>query len=155
MKKWNLKVKNNPKEIGKKLESALGSVNGFVFNMGHDKNNPVTFKLRKRVLYAWYMIFQNWTTVNGRLLKMNTENKTNVEISFNQHFLIKLIIFTHLFLGLALLFAIILGINSSAFIYIIGGILLVIGIVLWIAVQKKFEKDIQKYKTLISEILQP
>ena len=38
--------------------------------------------------------------------------------------------------------------------YIPGGILLAIGIVLSIAVQKKFEKDIQEYKTLISDILE-
>jgi formate/nitrite transporter FocA (FNT family) len=37
--------------------------------------------------------------------------------------------------------------------YILGGVLLAVGILLWIAVQKKFEKDIQEYKTLISEIL--
>lgn len=37
--------------------------------------------------------------------------------------------------------------------FILGGILLILGIALWIGVQKKFEKDVQKYKTLISEIL--
>jgi hypothetical protein len=99
------------------------------------------------------MAFQNWTIVNGELLKIDTENKTNVEISFNHHFLIRLIIFTHIFLGLGLLIAIISGINSNASMYILGGILLALGIILWIAIQRKFEKDIQKYKSLISEIL--
>ncbi|WP_245799960.1 DUF423 domain-containing protein [Zobellia uliginosa] len=153
MKLWNFKVKNNPNEISTKLESALTPV-GFVFNTNRDENNSITFKVRKRILYAWYMVFQNWTIVNGKLLKTDTENKTDVEISFNQHFLIKLIVFTHIFLVLGLLIAIIAGINSSPSIYMFGAIVLALGIALWIGVQKKFEKDIQKYKTLISEILE-
>jgi len=154
MKAWNLKVKNNPIEIGKKLESTLGSLNGFVFDLDNDKQNSITFKMRKRILYAWYMVFHNWTIVKGKLLKTDTENETNVEISFTQHFLITLIIFTHMFLGLCFLFAIISGTSSSASMYILGGILLAVGIVLGIAIQKKIKKDIQKYKTLISEILE-
>lgn len=153
MKTWKFKVKSNPNETSEKLKSALKSVDGFVFNVNRDNNNSVTFKVRKRILYAWYMVFQNWTIVNGKLLKMDTEDKTDVEISFDQHFLIKLIVSIHLLLGLGLLVAIISGINSSAYMYIIGGILLALGIILWIGVQKKFEKDTQKYKTLISQIL--
>jgi len=53
-------------------------------------------------------------------------------------------------LGLLL---IILGISSSATMYIFGGIFLAIGIALWKEEQKSFKKNIQKYKTLISEIL--
>ncbi len=153
MKTWRFKVKSNPNDTSEKLKSALKSVDGFVFNINRDNNNSVTFKVRKRILYAWYMVFQNWTIVNGKLLKMDTEDKTDVEISFDQHFLIKLIVSIHLLLGLGLLVAIISGINSSAYMYIIGGILLALGIILWIGVQKKFEKDTQKYKTLISQIL--
>lgn len=155
MKVWNFDIIGNPKEISEKLESALGSVDRFVFNINRDKNNSVTFKVRKRILYVWYMYFHNWTIVNGKLLKTNTENKTNVEISFTQHWFIILIIYTQMFLGLGLLIPIILGISSSTSLYIPGGILLAIGIVLRIAVQKKFRKDIQKYKALISEILKP
>ncbi|MBU2907534.1 DUF423 domain-containing protein [Arenibacter algicola] len=154
MKAWNFKVKSNLLEISKKLESALGSLNGFVFDMDNDKHNSITFKMRKRILYAWYMVFHNWTIVNGKLFKTDTEYETYVEISFTQHFLITLIIFTHMFLGLGFLIAIISGMSSSASMYILGGILLAVGIVLWIAIQKKFEKDIQEYKTLISEILE-
>ncbi|MGB3149251.1 MAG: DUF423 domain-containing protein [Maribacter sp.] len=155
MKKWNFKIKNSPKENSQKLKSALETVNGLVFNLGYDKNNAVTFKMRKRVLYAWYWMFQNWTTVSGKLLKMNSRNKTNVEIYFNQHLLIRLIVFTNMFLGLALLIAIITGISKGMYMFIFSGILLVLGIILWIALQKKFEKDIQNYKTLISKILEP
>lgn len=154
MKAWNFKVKSNPKEISEKLKSALGSVDGLVFNIDHDKNNSVTFKVRKRILYAWYMIYHNWTIVHGKLLKTDTENNTNVEVSFTQHFLIKLIIYTHMFLGLCLLIAIFSGISRSAFMFILGALLLVVGIVSWIAIEKKFEKDIQKYKLLIAEVLE-
>lgn len=37
MKAWNFKVKSNPQEIIRKLRSGLKPVNGFVFNMDHDK----------------------------------------------------------------------------------------------------------------------
>ena len=37
--------------------------------------------------------------------------------------------------------------------YLLGGIVIVVGIVLWIALQRKLERDTQKYETLISEIL--
>jgi len=154
MKKWNFKVKSNIQEIIKKLNSTLGSADGFVFNIDNGKNDSVTFKVRKRGLYAFYLVFINKIIVNGKILKTDTENETNIEISFTQYFLWKLVIFTHMFLGLGFLIAIFSGISSSASFYIFGGILLALGIVLWIAVQKKFEKDIQEYKTLISEILE-
>jgi len=154
MKKWNFKVKSNIQEIIKKLDSTLGYADGFVFNIDNGKNDSVTFKVRKRGLYAFYLVFINKIIVNGKILKTDTENETNIEISFTQYFLWKLIIFTHMFLGLGFLIAIFSGISSSASLYILGGILLAVGIVLWIAVQKKFEKDIQEYKTLISEILE-
>ncbi len=154
MKKWNFKVKSNVQEIIKKLDATLGSVDGFVFNINNDKNDSVIFNMRKRVHYLSQILHVNRITVNGKILKTDTKNETNVEISFTQHFLVTLIIFTHMLLGFGLLITIISGIISSASIYISGGLLLAVGIVLWIAVQKKFEKDIQKYKTLISEILE-
>ena len=151
MKAWNSKVKSNPQEIIKKLDSAFGSVDGFVFNMDHDKNDSVAFKVRKRVQDALQVIHDNQTIVNGKMLKTDTENETDVEISFTQHFLRRLYVSIYLVFGLL---AIILGISSSATIFIIAGILLAVGIALWIVVKKKFERDIQKYKTLISEILE-
>ncbi len=154
MKKWNFKVKSNVQEIIKKLDSTLGSADGFVFNIDDDKNDSVTFKVRKRGLYAFYLIFINKIIVNGKILKTETEDETTIEIAFTQYFLWKLIIFTNMFLGLGFLIGMISGISSSASMYILGGILLAVGIVLWITVQKKFEKDIQEYKALISEILE-
>lgn len=151
MKTWNFKVKSNPQEIIKKLDSALGPADGFVFNMDHDKNDSVTFKVRKRVLYGPQIIFRNHIIVNGKMVKSDTENETEVEISFTQHFLTKLDASVYLGFGLII---IILGISRSAILYIPGGILLAIGIALWIDVQKRFGRDIQKYKILISEILE-
>ena len=154
MKKWNFKVKSNPNKISMKIESALGSLDGFVFNMYHGKNKSITFKMRKRILYAWYLLFLNSIVVNGKLSKTNTENETDVEISFNQHLLWKLVIFTDMSVGLGFLIILILGKNSSASMYLIGIIILAIGMILWISVQKKYDRNIQEYKTLISEILE-
>jgi hypothetical protein len=100
------------------------------------------------------MAFQNWTVVKVELLKKDTENETNVKITFNQHFFIRLIIFTHIFLILGILIAIVSEINVNASIYIIVGTLVALGLVLWFAIQRKFEKDIQKYKSLITEIFE-
>ena len=154
MKAWNFKTESNPTDISKKLESKLGLDNGFVFSVNNDEKKSITFKIRKQILYGWYWAYQNWTIINGKLLKIDTEDNTNVEISFNQHFLIKLIMFTHIFLGLGLLIAIISGISNSNSLYIFGGIILVLGVFLWVALQRKFERDTQKYKTLISKILE-
>jgi len=147
MKVWNFKVKSNSQEIVKKLDDALGSVKGFVYKMDKESNESLTFKLRKRALtYIGY----NQIVVNGKLLKADIENESGLEISFSQHFLTILHVSFFWVLGLI---AIILGLSSSATLCIIGGISLVIGIALSIDVQKKFKKDIQNYKTLISEIL--
>ena len=154
MEEWNFKVKSSVQEIIKKLDSSFGSADGFDFNIDKGKNESVIFKVNKRGLYAFYLMFVNKIIVNGKILKTDTENETNIEISFAQYFLWKLIIFTYIFLGLGFLIVLISGIRSSAYMLIPTGIFLVLGIVLSIAVQKKFEKDIQEYKTLISEILE-
>ena len=153
MKKWNFKVKSNPEEVGKNLKSALGSVNGLVFNMHHDKKDSISFKMRKQILYAWYLVFLNSIIVNGKLSKAGINNETDVEISFNQHFLWKLVIFTHMFVGLGFLFAIISGKSNSSSMYLLGAIILAAGIFLWIMVRKKYEKNVREYKALIAGIL--
>ncbi|WP_044402195.1 hypothetical protein [Lacinutrix sp. Hel_I_90] len=154
MKKWNFKSKSNPKVISKRLEAAVGPVNGFVFNMNHEKNNFITFKMRKRILYAWYLFFLNSIVVHGKLSQTDIENETDVEISFNQHFLWKLVIVTNIIAGFSILIAVFSRENSSVYMYLIGAILLAIGLLLWIRVQKKYERNIQEYQILISEILE-
>ncbi len=154
MKAWNFKIKSNPKAIGDKLESTLGSIDSLVFNMDSDKNNSVTFKVRKKILYAWYMLFLNYIIVNGKLSKTAKENETSVEISFTLHFLMTLIIFTYVLLFFGFLITIISGIGSGTFMYITGGILLAAGVLLWIEFQKRSDIKVQEYKSLISEILE-
>jgi hypothetical protein len=149
MKAWNFKVKSNPQEIIKKLDTALGSVNGFVFKMDHDKNDSVIFKVRKRDVYLYH--FHNNIIARGKAIETGIKNESNVEISFNQHFSIILYVSIYLVLGLL---GIISGIIYSTYMFIFGGILFVIGIAVLIDFQKRFEKNIQKYKALISEILE-
>ena len=151
MKTWNYKVKSIPHEIIKKLDSALGYVNGFVFNIDDAKSDSLTFNVRKRILNPLQIILYNKIKVNGKILKTDSENETNVEVSFSQHFLT--ILYVSVFFGFGLV-ALIYGLVSGATMYLLGGILLLVGIILWIDVKKRFKRDIQKYKTLISEILE-
>ncbi|MFK7814182.1 MAG: DUF423 domain-containing protein [Maribacter sp.] len=147
MKNWNFKLKNQPKEIIKELESELNSIGGFSFNNKSTK----TFNFRKRILYPWYYAFQNWTVVNGELVENNVENITEVKISFNQHFLIIFIIFTQLILGLGLILGLFLATNNEPTTYVIGGIVIAFGIIVWIMANRKFKKDTEKYKVLITK----
>lgn len=155
MKQLNFKVKNNTEDILKKLEAALRPVDGFVLNIEKVKDDSVAFRLRKPGLYAFQVIFQNRIIVNGKIIKTNTKNETDLEIAFKQDFLTRLIIFICILSGLALcLTAMISEINNNSYMLIIGGVLLVIGIALWLDIHQRFEKSIQKYKTLISGILE-
>jgi hypothetical protein len=153
MKKWNFKLNNNPKAVSKNIESSLGTVNGFVFNINHDKNNSITFKMRKRILYAWYLFYINSIVVQGKLSKTAIENETDVEISFNQHFLWKLVIFTDMFVGLAILITFFSGENSSPYLYLMAVAILAVGVILWIRIQKNYERNINEYKKMISKAL--
>jgi hypothetical protein len=148
MKNWDFKLKKRPKEIIERLESELNSIGGFSFN----NKNTTTFNFRKRILYPWYYVFQNWTIINGELIENNTENNTEVKISFNQHFLIVLIIITHLILGLGLILGLFLTSNNEPTTYILGGLFIAFGIIIGIATKRKFIKDSEKYKVLITEI---
>lgn len=154
MKAWNFKVKSNPKEVGNKLESALGSVDGLVYNMDHDKNDSVTFKVRKRALFVFGITTLNNIIVNGKLSTTGTENDTEVEIYFTQHILAKLVIFANTLLALGFLIAIISGISDNSYLFIGGGILLALIIVIGFGVQKSFDRNVKEYKVLISKILE-
>lgn len=153
MKTWNLIVKSNPEEISHTLESALKSVDGLVFKINNVDENVIKFKIRKRIQYAWYLMYSNNVVVDGKLSTTEIENETNVEMLFSQHFLWKLVILTHVFLVLGLLTAVTLGKISSTSTYLFGTVILVIGILLWSMVQKKYNRNIQEYKLLISTAL--
>ncbi|QCX38983.1 DUF423 domain-containing protein [Aureibaculum algae] len=156
MKKWNFQVKSDIQEVVKKLDASLGSVDRFAFAMDTSKSDSATFTLQKQGLYAFYLMSINKIIVIGKILKA-TENETHIEISFKQYLLMKLVIFSSMLTGFAFLIAIILKISSSdssTFMYILGALLLAIGIVVtWLNLQKKYKKDIQEYKTLITKIV--
>ena len=149
MKNWKLKVKNSPQEISESLKS----IDGLVFNSHPDTQNSIKFEMRKRILYAWYLIYDNSIVVNGKLSKTDNENTTDIDILFNQHALWKLVIFLHFFLGMGFLIALIVRKGDNVFTYLLGLIILALGIVLWVKVQKKYKRNIQEYKTLISKTL--
>ena len=157
MKKWNFQVKSDIQEVVKKLDASLGSVDKFAYAMDTSKSDSATFTLQKQGLYAFYLMSINKIIVIGKILKTATENETHIEISFKQYLLMKLVIFSSMLTGFAFLIAIILKISSSdssTFMYILGALLLAIGIVVtWLNLQKKYKKDIQEYKTLITKIV--
>lgn len=154
MKNWSFSVRNSTQDVVKKLETSLGTSDGFVFNIENGHNDSVNFEVHKKGLYAFYLMFVNKITVNGKIQKTNLENESKIDISFSQYFLWKLVVFTHLLLGLGFLIAVFSGIKNNPSLLILGGVLLAMGIILWFAVQKKFEKDIKEYKILISQILE-
>jgi hypothetical protein len=152
MKKWSFKSDKDFEEISNKLKSTFGAAKGFVIEIKSD-NSITSFKIRKRILYGWYMAFHNWTLVKVKLMKLNDKNKTCIVIVFKQHFLIKIILYTYVILGIIFFIRIIFEINNTTAKSILGGLLLVFGILIWNAIQKKFKRDIKKFKMLISEIL--
>ena len=55
----------------------INSVDGFVFDVEND-NNSVTFKVCKRILYAFQTIFRNHIIANGKITHTDTENESDV-----------------------------------------------------------------------------
>ena len=154
MKTWNLQVENSPNEIIKKLESSLGHVSDFVLKMNSNRKDFVKFKIRKRVLLAFEINAQNNIVVSGEISKANDKNETDVDISFTEHPLSKLLIYGHIILGLLFLMLLILKASSNSYMLLIGGILIVIGILLGLHLKRNFDRNVQEYKTLISGILE-
>lgn len=153
MKEWNFQVKNSPKWISKKLESSLGSAHKFALKTNLDNRNNVKFKLRKRLLIPFEISAQNNIIVTGKLFKTDTDNETSIKIFFTQHPLTRLLIYGHIALGLGFLVGMFLEISSNSYMYLVGGILLAIGVLFKLHYQKDFRKNVQEYKILISNIL--
>ena len=153
MKSWNCKIKNNPTEIKKNLQSSLASVNGFAIDIKSDNSRSITFKIRKRLLYAWYIVYHNNLVVNGKLSGTDNQNETDVHISFGRNILWKFVIFAHLFLGLSFIAAIVLGNNSGNSMYLLAALTFAIVLLLWFRLQKKHKNDVEEYKKLLSETL--
>jgi len=154
MKKWNFKVKGSPLEVVRKLETALESFGGFIFKINQNKNDITTFNFRKPVKYPDQILHRNRTIVKGKVIKTADKNETKLEITFSQHFFMILTVLSVVLLGLVLM-VIIPTISDGMTMFILEGVVIALGAVLWIAIRKKFERDIQKHKTLISEILVP
>ena len=152
MKKWNFKVNQSPAEINENLEKTLGTLSGYEFNLKKNNGNLQSFKIRKRLLYAWYIIYHNNVIVNGKLAPSKLKDETIVEISFSQHFLWKFVIFTYLLIGLMFIIAISFG-GKSVFSYLIAATTLGIGIFLWFRLQKKYTRNVEEYKSLLSHTL--
>ncbi|TKG95165.1 DUF423 domain-containing protein [Puteibacter caeruleilacunae] len=154
MKEWNLKVKSSVEEVAEKLDASFGSVKGFVFNMKKDRNGLVTFKLRKRGMYAFQILYLNRIVANGKIAKADAANESNVEILFSQDILVYIMISVYFIGGLGLLVsALFFGISNNINALLVGVILLTIGISLWFDIKRRFEKNIQKYKKLFAEVL--
>ena len=153
MKTWNFKVEREPNVISNKLKSKFETANGFMFKLNSDNSDSLTFKLRKRFPHAWGMIFLNYVIVKGEILKKDVGNETNLEVSFSRHILMKLTIFTYLLLGLGSLFLIISGISNSYLTYTIAGLLIALGIILWLEEKKGYTKKVNEFKSLILDLL--
>jgi len=133
------------------MEAALGPINGFVFDIDSNKKDSIVFNLRKRILHISQVILNNSIIVNGNMLKTDVDNETNVAINFNQHFVLRLHISIWLGAGICLMIAGIL--SNYKLMYALGGASLLIAFAIWIDARKKFQINIQEYKTLITGIL--
>src|SRR5690606_34783201 len=133
---------------------SLGHADRFVLNLKSNKIDIVKFKIHKRILVALENSSQNRIIVNGKVSKTDSANETDVEISFTPHPLLKLLWFGTIILGLGFLAGIFLKLNSNSYVIILGGLLLAIGIFLWLHHKKEFGKNVQEYKTMISRILE-
>ncbi|WP_242204186.1 DUF423 domain-containing protein [Aestuariivivens insulae] len=111
--------------------------------------------MRKRITYPFYLFFHNSIVVNGTLSKTDIENETNIEIYFRQHLLWKSVIFSSMISGLSILIAVISGVDySGPFMFLTGTTILAIGIILWLTIYQKYERNIQEYKAMFSKILE-
>ena len=85
------------------------------------------------------------------MLQTDVDNETNVEINFNQHFVLKLHI--SIWLGAAICLIIAGILSNYSLMFALGGASLLIAFAIWIDSRKKFQSNIQEYKTLITGIL--
>ena len=153
MKNWSFKIKDNPISIMESLKSSLKPINDFSFNIESENKSVINFKMRKRIMYAWYLIYQNNLIVDGKLLNNGSSNETEVQVSFQQHILWKIIIGMDILLGIGLLAVLFSGKIQGISVYLLGIGVFVAEVFLLIHLRKKYERNIQEYKNLISDIL--
>lgn len=148
MKKWNFTTKQKPEDAIEKLEFEIASMKGFTITIDKNSKDSIGFSFRKRILDGERILHYNSVIVNGRIAKTDIENISSVNISFKENLLAamtKFIIF-----GLTII-AIIASIINTSSMLIPGIILIALVISLWLWMNKKFDKYVQDYKSLISE----
>jgi hypothetical protein len=152
MKNWKYKVQSSPQEVIDKLQSAFASASGFIFNVDKD---AASFMIRKPVIYPDQILHRNRVIANGKISHTNpsTEHGADIDISFVQDFYMKMTVFS-IIVSAAILLALISRLSSGVIIILLGAMILAVGIILWLALERKLQKDTQKYKTLITEVLE-
>ena len=152
MKNWKYLVQGNPKEVIDRLKTELVSANGFLFSVDDES---ASFNIRKPVKYPDQILHRNRIIAKGKALAGNveTDNRTHVEMTFTQDFYMRMTVFSVVIFGLTLIL-LITRFTSGVQTFLFAGIVFVAGAVLWKALQRKLERDTQKYKDLISKILE-
>lgn len=142
-------MQSSPQAIITKIESALTAAGGFVVDVNAES---ASFNIRKPVRYPDQILHRNRMIVNGKIRHQSTENVSDVEISFSQDFYMKMTVFSMVVFA-GILIALISKASSGAIMYLLGALVLIVGVVMWMALQKKLEKDALRYKELVGEIL--
>lgn len=149
MSNWKYKVQSSPRDILSKLETAFVPDSGFKLYVDSSSS---TFRIRKPVMYPDQILHRNRMVVNGQISEPNKANETHVDISFTQDVYMKMTVFSMISFAAILIFLIV-KLSSGVSMFLFGAVVLAVAFVLWMALQKKLHSDTEKYKVLISEVL--
>lgn len=153
MKTWDFQINKGISETNHLIQSSFGLTKTFVYDNKYKNEDSVKFMVRKRILYPWYLFFDNSLILNGTLSKSGKENATDISISFNQHFLLNLVVFTDAVIGLAILISALQWGGNRFTMVITGAIFVIVSILLLLRIKKKYDHDIKQYQNLFSGIL--
>ncbi|PKP51939.1 MAG: hypothetical protein CVT92_11155 [Bacteroidetes bacterium HGW-Bacteroidetes-1] len=151
MKNLSFKINKEPQQIIEQLKSEISKSGTFTLNIKEEENEILSFNLRKRIQFGEQILHRNLVIVKGEISRIDRENCSKVDISFKQNPLViisKIILF-----GLGLI-SILTGFLSSTSFIIPGIILLAIGFILWFSLNKSFKDNSEKYRVLLSELLE-
>ncbi len=154
MSKWDLKIRKNTREVIHRLKNSFDSKNSFVFNLDETKNDFIKFEIRKRAHHMFQISNGNIINANGVIFKGTTTEETDIQIDFSHHILTKLLIAIYLISCLVMIIFI-QKMTENPYI-IVGSVIcaIILGTLSYLEIKSKFEKNIMKYKKLISEILE-
>ena len=151
MKNWSHKIKKDPQQIIEQLKSGISKSGAFTLNITEKEKEILSFNLRKRIQFGEQILHRNLVIVTGRIYRIDHENCSKVDFEFKQNPIVvisKIILF-----GLGLI-SILTGFLSSTLFIIPGIVLLAIGFILWLFLNKKFKANSEKYRVLLSELLE-